>query len=83
MAFKSTKKPVVLKTHKENDMNIYSADYIFKEEVRKGIHHQMTEYAKKELLKYYTNFLIQEVAFIFNEEIFHYLIQSSKLFKLS
>ena len=47
MLFKSSKKPVVLKTHKENDMNIYSADYIFKEEVRRGIHHPMTENAKK------------------------------------
>ena len=45
--FESTKKPVILKTHKENDMNIYSADYIFREEVKKGIHHEMSETAKK------------------------------------
>ena len=45
--FESTKKPVVLKTHKEFDMNIYSEDYIFNEEVKRGIHHPMTETAKK------------------------------------
>ena len=45
--FESTKKPVILQTHKENNMNIYSADYIFREEVKKGIHHEMTETAKK------------------------------------
>ena len=45
--YESTKKPVVLQTHKEYDMNIYSEDYIFREEVKRGIHHPMTEIAKK------------------------------------
>ena len=43
----STKKPIILKRHKENEMNIFSEDYIFKEEVKRGIHHQMSEKAKK------------------------------------
>ena len=42
---------------KENEMNIYSKDYIFKEEVKKGIHHPMTEEEKKRvteiLIKYF------------------------------
>lgn len=43
IAYKSTKKPVVLKRENENSMNIYSQDYIFNEEVKRGIHHPMTE----------------------------------------
>ena len=43
IAYKSTKKPVVLKRENENSMNIYSQDYIFNEEVRRGIHRPMTE----------------------------------------
>ena len=53
LIFESSKKPVILKRHKENTMNIFSEDYIFKEEVRRGIHHPMTEKAKlrvKEIL---------------------------------
>ena len=38
ITYKSIKKPVVLVTHKENEMNIYSQKYIFNEEVKKGIH---------------------------------------------
>ena len=43
IAYKSTKKPVVLKRENENSMNIYSQDYIFNEEIKRGIHHPMTE----------------------------------------
>ena len=53
LLYKSSKKPLVLGTHKENDMNIYSEDYIFREEVKKGIHHPITEEGKtriKEIL---------------------------------
>ena len=46
LLFESTKKPLVLKRHKENQMNIYSEDYIFREEVKRGIHHPMSEKAK-------------------------------------
>ena len=57
ISYKSNKKPLVLETHKETDMNIYSKDYIFKEEVKKGIHHQMTEEEKRRvneiLIKYF------------------------------
>ena len=57
ITFKSKKKPVVLETKKENEMNILSKDYIFKEEVEKGIHHPMTEEAKTKvseiLIKYF------------------------------
>ena len=44
---KSSKPPVILKTQKETGMNIFSDDYIFNEEVKRGIHHEMTEKAKK------------------------------------
>ena len=57
ITYKSNKKPIVLETQKENEMNIYSKDYIFKEEVKKGIHHPMTEEEKKRvteiLIKYF------------------------------
>ena len=43
IVYKSTKRPVVLKRENENSMNIFSQDYIFNEEVRRGIHHPMTE----------------------------------------
>ena len=56
---KSSKKPLVLKALKENDMNIYSQDYIFKEEVKRGIHHPMTKEAKSRvteiLLKFFNS----------------------------
>jgi len=55
--FESTKKPLILKTHKENDMNIYSADYIFKEEIRRGIHHPMTEESKTRVTEIFYKFL--------------------------
>ena len=59
LTFKSSKKPVVLETHKENDMNIYGQDYIFKEEIKKGVHHPMTEESKNRvteiLIKYFTS----------------------------
>ena len=47
LIIESTKKPIILKRHKENEMNIFSQDYIFKEEVKRGIHHQMSDKAKK------------------------------------
>ena len=57
ITYKSNKKPIILETHKENDMNILSQDYIFKEEVKKGIHHPMTEEGKRRvseiLIKYF------------------------------
>jgi hypothetical protein len=57
--FESSKPPLVLKRQKENTMNIYSDDYIFMEEVRNGIHHLMSEEAKKRvheiLYKFFTS----------------------------
>ena len=47
ISYKSNKKPVILETQKENEMNIYSQNYIFNEEIKKGIHHPMTEEGKK------------------------------------
>ena len=47
ISYKSSKKPIILETQKENELNIYSNDYIFREEVKKGIHHPMTEEDKK------------------------------------
>ena len=47
LIIESTKKPIILKRHKENDMNIFSEDYIFQEEIKRGIHHKMSENAKK------------------------------------
>ena len=57
LLFKSNKKQIILETQKENDMNILSKEYIFKEEVKKGIHHPMTEEGKRRvseiLIKYF------------------------------
>ena len=53
---KSSKKSLVLKALKENNINIYSEDYIFKEEIKKGIHHQMNEEAKKRVTKIFLKF---------------------------
>ena len=39
-------------------MNIFSEDYIFREEVKKGIHHQMSEQAKKRVKEILYNFLM-------------------------
>ena len=47
LIIESTKKPIILKRHKENEMNIFSEDYIFQEEIKRGIHHKMSENAKK------------------------------------
>ena len=47
LMIESTKKPIILKRHKENEMNIFSEDYIFQEEIKRGIHHKMSENAKK------------------------------------
>ena len=58
LIIESTKKPVILKRHKENEMNIFSEDYIFKEEVRRGIHHKMSEKAKKRVNEILYKFLI-------------------------
>ena len=57
ISYKSNKKPLILQTNKENDINIYSYDYLFREEIKKGIHHPMTEEGKKRvkeiLIKYF------------------------------
>ena len=58
LIFGSTKKPVVLKRQKENEMNIFSEDYIFREEIRRGIHHPMSEQAKKRVKEILYKFLI-------------------------
>ena len=47
ISYESNKKPIILETQKENEMNIYSQNYIFNEEIKKGIHHPMTEESKK------------------------------------
>ena len=47
ISYQSNKKQIILETQKENEMNIYSQDYIFNEEIKKGIHHPMTEERKK------------------------------------
>ena len=56
LLYKSSKKPLVLETHKENDMNIYSEDYIFREEVKKGIHHPITEEGKTRIKEIFLKF---------------------------
>jgi hypothetical protein len=56
IAYKSTKKPVVLKRENENSMNIYSQDYIFNEEVKRGIHHPMTEESMERVTEILYNF---------------------------
>ena len=53
---KSSKPPVILKTQKETGMNIFSDDYIFNEEVKRGIHHEMTEKAKKRVTEIFLKF---------------------------
>ena len=58
LKIESTKKPVVLKRQKENMMNIFSEDYLFREEVKKGIHHKMSEQAKKRVKEILYNFLM-------------------------
>ena len=58
MQFESTKKKIVLKTNKENTMNIYGKDYLFKEEIRRGIHHEMTEEARERVMEILYNFFM-------------------------
>ena len=58
IAFESTKKPVTLKPNKVNTMNIYSKDYLFKEEIRRGIHHQMTEEERTRVMEILYNFFM-------------------------
>ena len=58
LIFASTKKPLILKTHKENTMNIFSDDYIFQQEVKRGIHHQMSLEAKKRVKEILYNFFM-------------------------
>ena len=58
LIIESSKKPVVLKRQKENEMNIFSEDYLFREEVRRGIHHPMSEQAKKRVKEILYKFLI-------------------------
>ena len=58
IVFESTKKPVVLKPNKVNTMNIYSKDYLFKEEIRRGIHHQMTEEERRRVMEILYNFFM-------------------------
>ena len=54
---KSSKKPLVLKAHKQSNMNIYSEDYIFNEEIKRGIHHKMTEEAMERVIEILYNFI--------------------------
>ena len=56
ITYKSSKKPVVLEAHKENEMNIYSQDYVFNEELKKGIHHPLTEESKKRITEILINY---------------------------
>ena len=58
LIIESTKKPVVLKAQKENIMNIFSDDYIFREEVKRGIHHKMSDQAKQRVEEILYNFLM-------------------------
>ena len=58
LKIESTKNPVVLKRQKETMMNIFSEDYLFREEVKKGIHHKMSEQAKKRVKEILYNFLM-------------------------
>ena len=57
LTYKSNKKPIILETQKENEMNILGQNYIFEEEIKKGIHHPMTEERKRRvneiLIKYF------------------------------
>ena len=57
ITYKSTKKPIILETHKENEMNIYSQNYIFNEEVKKGIHHPLTEESKQRITEILIKYL--------------------------
>ena len=56
--FEPSKKSVVFKTQKENTMNIYSREYLFREEIKRGIHHQMTEEARRRVNEILYNFFI-------------------------
>ena len=58
IVFESIKKPVILKTNKENTMNIYGKDYLFKEEINRGIHHQMTEEQRNRVMEILYNFFM-------------------------
>ena len=58
IVYESTKKPLVLKTNKETNMNIYGKDYLFKEEIKRGIRHQMTEEARKRVMEILYKFII-------------------------
>ena len=61
IVYESTKKPLILKANKETNMNIYGQDYIFKEEIRRGIHHQMTDEALKRAKEILYKFIITKL----------------------
>ena len=57
-------------------MNIFSEDYIFKEEVKRGIHHQMTKKNKKRVHDILYKFFILNIFPIF-EDISKYWLNKS------
>ena len=54
------KEKLKLTSDKQNDINIYSDDYIFQEEIKKGIHHEMTEEQKQKAYKILYKFIISQ-----------------------
>ena len=56
-SYKYYKKTPVFKIEKHNDVNIYSEDYLFKEEIKKGIHHPITEPAKIRINEIFNKFI--------------------------
>ena len=56
--YKSTKKPLILKAHKENDVSIYSEDYLIREKIEKGIHIPMTEESITRVKEILTRFIL-------------------------
>ena len=58
IVYKSTKKPLILKAHKENEVNIYSEEYLIKEKIEKGIHIPMTEESVTRVKEILTRFIL-------------------------
>ena len=56
--YKSTKKPLILKAHKENDVSIYSEDYLIREKIEKGIHIPMSEESTTRVKEILIKFLL-------------------------
>ena len=56
-SYKYYKKTPVFKIEKHSDVNIYSEDYLFKEEIKKGIHHPITEPAKIRINEIFKKFI--------------------------